>query len=70
MNPHEPHPLSSNRLLSQKSKLVSTEDAVCLIQEGNAVATGGCFGIGFPEGITIAPKPSTYRPSSATVGSR
>jgi propionate CoA-transferase len=54
MNTHEPHPLLSNQPLPKKGKLVSAEDAVRLIQDGDTVATGGFVGIGFPEGIAIA----------------
>lgn len=39
---------------SDAGKIVSARDAVRLIKDGDAVATGGFVGIGFPENIAIA----------------
>jgi propionate CoA-transferase len=38
----------------RRNKVVSAEEAVRLIRDGDTVATGGFVGIGFPEGIAIA----------------
>ncbi len=38
---------------ARKSKVVSAEDAVSIIMEGDTVATSGFVGIGFPEHIAI-----------------
>lgn len=39
---------------SKKGKVVSAEDAVKLIRDGDTVATGGFVGTGFPEEVAIA----------------
>lgn len=39
---------------SKKGKVVSAEDAIQLIRDGDTVATGGFVGTGFPEEIAIA----------------
>ena len=70
MNTHEPHPLLSNQPLPKKGKLVSAEDAVRLIHDGDTVATGGFVGIGFAEAIAIALEQyflTTGRPRNLTL---
>jgi propionate CoA-transferase len=49
------HPMYSKLPPSQmkKGKLVSAEEAVQVIRDGDTVATGGFVGIGFPEEIAI-----------------
>ncbi len=49
------HPMLSDLPPSQmkKGKLVSAEEAIRLIRDGDTVATGGFVGIGFPEEIAI-----------------
>ncbi len=39
---------------SQKGKIVSAEEAIRLIRDGDTVATGGFVGIGFPEELAVA----------------
>ena len=39
---------------AKKGKIVSAEEAVRVIRDGDTVATGGFVGIGFPEEIAIA----------------
>ncbi|NJN46453.1 MAG: acyl CoA:acetate/3-ketoacid CoA transferase [Candidatus Competibacteraceae bacterium] len=48
------HPLLSSTPLPKKGKLVSAEEAVRLIQDGDTVSTGGFVGIGFAEQLAIA----------------
>jgi propionate CoA-transferase len=52
------HDLSVRSLMpprtAKKSKVVSAEEAVRVIQNGDTVATGGFVGIGFPEEIAVA----------------
>lgn len=48
------HPMASSLRASDTGKVVSAADAVRLIKDGDAVATGGFVGIGFPENIAIA----------------
>ncbi|MFM2446205.1 MAG: hypothetical protein RI936_652, partial [Pseudomonadota bacterium] len=38
----------------EKGKIVSAAEAVQLIADGDAIATGGFVGIGFAEGIAVA----------------
>ncbi|MCP4023326.1 MAG: acyl CoA:acetate/3-ketoacid CoA transferase, partial [Desulfobacteraceae bacterium] len=46
--------MSSGMLLkSQKGKLVTCQEAIQLIRDGDTVATGGFVGIGFPEQIAV-----------------
>ncbi len=39
---------------TRSNKIVSAAEAVCLVHDGDTVATGGFVGIGFAEGIAIA----------------
>ncbi len=48
------HPILSGELPQRRNKVVSAEEAVRLIRDGDTVATGGFVGIGFPEGIAVA----------------
>lgn len=54
-------PASSHPMLSplppdraRKGKIVSAEEAVRIVRDGDTIATGGFVGIGFPEHIAIA----------------
>ena len=44
-----PHPLLSSQPFTRKGKIVTAEEAVRLIRDGDAVVTGGFVGIGFAE---------------------
>lgn len=33
----------------KRNKVISAEDAACVVMDGNTVATSGFVGIGFPE---------------------
>ncbi|EWH03010.1 acyl CoA:acetate/3-ketoacid CoA transferase [Halomonas sp. BC04] len=48
------HPLLSRRPFNEKGKVVTAEEAVELIRDGDAVATGGFVGIGFAEHLAVA----------------
>jgi propionate CoA-transferase len=48
------HPVLTGALPQRRNKVVSAEEAVRLIRDGDTVATGGFVGIGFPEGIAVA----------------
>jgi propionate CoA-transferase len=48
------HPLLAELRATHHGKVVSAQDAVRLIRDGDTVATGGFVGIGFPESIAIA----------------
>ncbi|MBB3190666.1 acyl CoA:acetate/3-ketoacid CoA transferase [Halomonas cerina] len=52
--PHSTHPLLSHRPFTEKGKIVSAREAVALIRDGDAVATGGFVGIGFAEALAVA----------------
>jgi propionate CoA-transferase len=39
---------------TRKGKVVSAEEAVCIIRDGDTVATGGFVGTGFPEQIAVS----------------
>lgn len=48
------HPMTSGQLLKgQKGKIVTSQEAIRLIRDGDTVATGGFVGIGFPEQIAV-----------------
>lgn len=49
-----PHPLLSRQPFAEKGKVVSAREAVNLIRDGDALATGGFVGIGFAEGLAVA----------------
>ncbi|QFU00552.1 Acetate CoA-transferase YdiF [Halomonas sp. THAF5a] len=49
-----PHPLLSRQPFAEKGKVVSAREAVNLIRDGDAVATGGFVGIGFAEALAVA----------------
>ncbi|MDZ7854316.1 MAG: acyl CoA:acetate/3-ketoacid CoA transferase [Halomonas sp.] len=49
-----PHPLLSRQPFTEKGKVVSAREAVNLIRDGDALATGGFVGIGFAEGLAVA----------------
>lgn len=48
------HPALAFLRLPEKGKVVSAAEAVRLIRDGDAVATGGIVGIGFAEEIALA----------------
>ncbi|MFY0989627.1 acyl CoA:acetate/3-ketoacid CoA transferase [Halomonas sp. C05BenzN] len=48
------HPLLSRRPFTEKGKVVSAREAIELIRDGDAVATGGFVGIGFAEHLAVA----------------
>ena len=48
------HPLAASLRASDTGKIMSAQDAVRLIRDGDTVATGGFVGIGFPENIAVA----------------
>lgn len=48
------HPLLAAMPFMSKGKIITAQEAVRLIREGDTVATGGFVGIGFAEGIAIA----------------
>ncbi|HHW77757.1 MAG TPA: acyl CoA:acetate/3-ketoacid CoA transferase [Xanthomonadaceae bacterium] len=49
-----PHPLLSSQPFTSKGKIVTADEAVRLIRDGDTVATGGFVGIGFAEHLAIA----------------
>jgi propionate CoA-transferase len=53
MSVHHPHPLLSSQPFTSKGKIVSAEEAVRLIRDGDTVATGGFVGIGFAEHLAV-----------------
>lgn len=48
------HPLLSAQDVRQKDKIVSAQDAVRLIRDGDTIATEGFVGVGFAEGLAVA----------------
>jgi len=60
------HPLFSplSNLRFKKGKVVSAEDAVRIIRDGNTIATGGFVGAGFAEEVAIALKEHFLRTGS------
>ena len=48
------HPMAASLRASDTGKVVSARDAVRLIKDGDAIATGGFVGIGFAENIAVA----------------
>ena len=48
------HPQLAALMQTQRGKIVSAQDAVRLIRDGDTVATGGFVGIGFAEEIALA----------------
>ncbi len=48
------HPLLSSQPLARKGKIVTAEEAVRLIRDGDTIVTGGFVGIGFAEYLAIA----------------
>lgn len=51
--PHN-HPLLSSQPFATKGKIVTADEAVRLIRDGDTIATGGFVGIGFAEHLAIA----------------
>ena len=54
MHDHAHHPLLASLQTSERGKVVSAQEAVRLIRDGDTIATGGFVGIGFAEEIAIA----------------
>ena len=54
MHDHAHHPLLASLHTAERGKVVSAQEAVRLIRDGDTVATGGFVGIGFAEEIAIA----------------
>jgi propionate CoA-transferase len=48
------HALRRGGSSRDRTKVMSASDAVALVQDGDAIATGGFVGIGFPENIAVA----------------
>ncbi len=70
MNEHPAHPLLSAQILARKGKIVTAEEAVQLIHDGDTLATGGFVGIGFAEALAVALKErfaATGKPTGLTL---
>lgn len=52
-HPH-PHPLLSSQPFTRKGKIITADEAVRLIRDGDSVVTGGFVGIGFAEYLAVA----------------
>ncbi|MDX1656894.1 MAG: malonate decarboxylase subunit alpha, partial [Candidatus Competibacteraceae bacterium] len=64
------HPLLDKQPITQRGKIVTANEAVALIGDGDTVATGGFVGIGFPEGLAVALEDyflETQRPRNLTL---
>ena len=55
---------------AESGKIVSAEEAVRLIRDGDTVATGGFVGIGFAEGIAVALEEHYLSKTKPTAASR
>jgi len=70
MNEHPPHPLLSSQAFASKGKVVTAEEAVRLIHDGDTLATGGFVGIGAAEALAVALKErfvATGKPTGLTL---
>jgi propionate CoA-transferase len=70
MNERPAHPLLSAPKLASRGKVVTAEEAVQLIHDGDTVGIAGFGGIAFAEGLTIALKErftATGQPAGLTV---
>jgi len=56
MNPEQKSHPSLPSPIDRKCKVVSAEEAIRVIRDGDTVATGGFVGIGFPEELAVALK--------------
>jgi propionate CoA-transferase len=54
MNAPAPHPLLASLQTAERGKVVSAQEAVRLVRDGDTIATSGFVGIGFAEEIAIA----------------
>ncbi|MBK8183781.1 MAG: acyl CoA:acetate/3-ketoacid CoA transferase [Candidatus Competibacteraceae bacterium] len=64
------HPLLSSQPFASKGKIITADEAVRLIRDGDTVATGGFVGIGFAEHLAIALEThflTTGRPRNLTL---
>jgi propionate CoA-transferase len=70
MNEHPAHPLLSSQMLASKGKVVTAEEAVRLIHDGDTLAAGGFVGIGAAEALAVALKKhfaATGKPTGLTL---
>jgi len=70
MSEHPTDPLLSSQTLAKKGKVVTAEEAVQLIRDGDTLATGGFVGIGAAEALAMALKErftATGKPSGLTL---